>query len=483
MSPAFVPSIRLRLAAWYTLALCLMLVVYGGATFVTVRHEFLEQLDDDLYEDFETSEGLISKTPDGGVSWMSDRHHDPDIDEDRGTDVWAANGEQIYRSRASSALPPPALTAASTHPRYDSLVANGTHWRTLTRTATVGGAAVVLRVARSEDRLRAQLQEILIVLVFGLPLVAMLAGVGGYILARRALTPIDRLGTQAKRITADRLHDRLSVPNERDEIGRLAAVINETFARLEASFDQLRRFTADASHELRTPLSVIRGIGEVGLGETRSPVEYKEAIGSMLEEVDRLSTLVDTLLRLSHGDAGTVRLSREPVDLGRLTRDVVASLSVLGEERSQRITVDDAAPSVATVDRLVIREAITNLLDNAIKYSPTGSAIDVRVRTDRDRAVIEVVDQGPGIGAAYRERIFDRFFRLDDARSRENGGTGLGLAIAKWAIDMHGGHISVNENPGGGSLFRMTLPLTGPTDSDRTKQHFHDSTQPSGGRS
>jgi heavy metal sensor kinase len=478
MSPQLVPSIGFRLTAWYTLVLCLMLVLYASATFVTVRHEFLEQLDDDLYEDFETAEGLLVRTPQSGFAW-ADRHHDPENDQDRGTDVWAPNGEQIYRSRASSALPPPALSAASAERHYDSIVANGRRWRTLTRTATVGGAAVVLRVARLEDRLRTQLSEILTVLVLGLPVVVVFAGVGGYILARRALTPIDRLAAEARRITADRLHERLSVPNQRDEIGRLAAVINDTFARLEASFDQLRRFTADASHELRTPLAVIRGIGEVGLGETRTPAEYKEAIGSMLEEVDRLTTLVDTLLRLSHGDAGTVRLSREPVDLGQLTRDVVSSLTILAEERNQRIAFTETDHTVATVDRLVFREAITNLLDNAIKYSSEGSVIDIRLRTDRDLAVLEFADRGPGIPSAHRARIFDRFFRLDEARSRASGGTGLGLAIAKWAVEVHDGHLSVDENPSGGSVFRITLPLTAP--ADHAKQHAH-ATQVSGGR-
>jgi len=273
MSPRLVPSIRLRLTAWYTGVLCLMLVIYATATFLTVRHEFLEQLDDDLYEDFETAEGLLVRTAQGGFAWAADRHHDPGDDEHRGTDVWAASGEQIYRSAASSVIPPPPLTAASTEPRYDSIVVNGERWRTLTRTATVGGVAAVMRVARSEDPLRTQLSEILTVLVVGLPVVAIFAGLGGYVLARRALSPIDHLASEARRITADRLHERLSVPNQRDEIGRLAAVINDTFARLEASFEQLRRFTADASHELRTPLAVIRGIGEVGLGETRSPGE------------------------------------------------------------------------------------------------------------------------------------------------------------------------------------------------------------------
>jgi heavy metal sensor kinase len=466
MSPQWTaPSIRLRLTAWYTVVLCLMLVVYATATFITVRHEFLEQLDDDLYEDFEAAEEQITRTPEGRLAWASGRHHDPDSDADRGSDVWSAGGEQIYRSTASASLPAPALSAVSAQPHYESIVANGHRWRTLTRTARVGSLAVVLRVARSEDRVRTQLWEILTVLVLGLPAVAALAGVGGYVLARRALQPIDQIADAARRITADRLHQRLSVPNQKDEIGRLAAVINDTFARLETSFDELRRFTADASHELRTPLAVIRGIGEVGLGETRTPAEYKEAIGSMLEEVDRLTTLVDTLLRLSHGDAGTIRLSREPVDLDQFARDVVSSLSILAEERNQRIRVEAADGTIATVDRLVLREAMTNLIDNAIKYSPPGSPIDIRVRGHRDQAIVEIADEGPGIAAEYRDRVFDRFFRLDEARSRDRGGTGLGLAIAKWAVEVNGGHITVQENPGGGSLFQITLPLLEPTDT------------------
>ena len=317
----------------------------------------------------------------------------------------------------------------------------------------------MLRVSRSEDRIRQQLREVLTVLVFGFPFVVVLAGVGGYLLARRALSPIDHLATDARRITAERLHERVSVPNQHDEIGRLAAVIDDTFARLESSFDQLRRFTADASHELRTPLSVIRGIGESGLAETRTPAEYKEAMGSMLEEVDRLTNLVDTLLRLSYGDAGTVRLSRAVFDLGQLTRDAVTSLGILAEERRQHLKLDIDGGVPVNADRLVLREAITNVVDNAIKYSPPASTIDIRVHTEGNQALLTVADEGPGIAAEHRERIFDRFFRLDEGRSRDEGGTGLGLAIAKWAVEVHGGHITVANGVNGGSVFRIVLPI------------------------
>jgi heavy metal sensor kinase len=452
-------SIRLRLTGWYSVVLFLMLVVYATATFVAVRHEFLEQLDDQLHDDFEAAEGFLAPAPDGRIAWSADRYHDPDDDRDRGSDAWTATGEQVYRSGASSALPPVALSTATATPRYESLFANGQQWRTLTGTALVGGRSVVLRVSRSEEKLRTQLWEILVVLVLGLPLVVVLAGIGGYALARRALTPIDHLAGEARRITADRLHDRLSVPNPNDEIGRLAAVINETFARLESSFEQLRRFTADASHELRTPLSVIRGIGEMELKETRTASEYKEGIGSMLEEVDRLTNLVDTLLRLSHGDAGTVRLSRESVDVGQLTRDIVSSLGILAEDRQQQLIPRIHDGVFVTADRLVLREAITNVVDNAVKYSPKGSAITISIRSEAGRALVEVADQGPGISLEDRERVFDRFFRVDEARSRDNGGTGLGLAIAKWAVEVNDGQISVESEPSGGSVFRITLPL------------------------
>jgi heavy metal sensor kinase len=293
----------------------------------------------------------------------------------------------------------------------------------------------------------------------GLPLVVALAAIGGYVLARRALAPIDHLASEARRITADRLHERLSVPNQGDEIGRLTAVINETFARLESSFDQLRRFTADSSHELRTPLAVVRGIGEAAVAQRRTPHEYEEAIGSMLEEIDGMSNLVDTLLRLSHGDAGSIRLSRETLDLGELARDVTVSLGILAEERNQALALEITPGVTVSVDRLVLREAVANVLDNAIKYSPNGSTIALRVQPLENQGLLAIADEGSGIPPEHRERIFHRFFRVDEARSRERGGAGLGLAIAKWAVEIHGGQITVQERSGAGSEFRILLPL------------------------
>jgi heavy metal sensor kinase len=449
-------SIRVRLTAWYAAAMFVMLAAYAAATYAAVRHEFVEQIDDQLGDDMEAAEQGIIDRFDGG-----ERFRDPDANEDRlrAVEIWSDDGQVIARSSGAALLPDTPPNRPARAGTYASVTIGDDAWRTLTAPAVRDGRPVIIRVARSEARARAQIREVLVVLVLGLPFVVGLSGVGGYVLARRALAPIDRLTSEARRLTADRLHERLTVPNERDEIGRLAVVINDAVARLELSFDQLRRFTADASHELRTPLAVIRGIGEVGASGTRTPDQYKDAIGSMLEEVDRLATLVDTLLRLSHADAGAVPLSRETVDLGNLVREVHASLAPLAEERHQDVEIRTDGRALVVADRLLLREAITNVLHNAIKYGPEHSRIELEVSATPDAAIVTIADQGPGIPPEHRSRIFDRFFRVDQDRSRERGGSGLGLAIAKWAVDVNQGRISVDGTPPGGAIFRIELPL------------------------
>jgi heavy metal sensor kinase len=451
--------IRARLTGWYSFVLFLMLVGYASATFLAVRHEFYEQFDDQLYEDLESMTPLLTPSADGPLVWSGERGHDADDDRDRGQDIWLSGGASLFRSSAVAALPPVIVPNASATPRYDTVVADGRPWRTVTRASNLGGQAVVLRAARSESHLRMQLWEILVVLMLGLPVVVAFAGLGGYALARRALAPMDRLASAARRITADRLHERIAVPNQHDEIGRLAAVFNDTLGRLEQSFEQLRRFTADASHELRTPLAVMRGLGESGLSDVRPPAEYQDMLSSMLEEVDRLTSLVDTLLRLSRADAGTVRLRTEPVDLAQLARDVGTSLGVLAEEQRQPLVVDAPGPVVVAADPLVLREALMNVVDNAITYGPEGSTVTIRVSVGSTEATVTIADEGPGIPVEYRARIFDRFFRIDEARSRQRGGSGLGLSIAKWAVDAHGGRISVDDGVARGAVFRIDLPF------------------------
>jgi heavy metal sensor kinase len=289
-----------------------------------------------------------------------------------------------------------------------------------------------------------------------------LAGIGGYLLARRALAPVDSMVERARSINAEQLNARLPVDNPDDELGRLATVFNDTFARLESSFERMRHFTADASHELRTPLTAIRSVGEVGLRGRRDEAAYREIIGSMLEEVDRLALLVDRLLTLSRADTGQAKLSMDVVDIEVLAEEVAEQLGVLAEEKGQSISVRfDSVPRWIG-DRVVLRQALLNLVDNAIKYSPDGGSIEVLVTQAPVGTIIEVSDTGPGIPGELQSRVFDRFYRVDKARSRQNGGTGLGLAIAKWAVEVNGGQLTL-EPANAGSRFRITLPQTATT--------------------
>jgi signal transduction histidine kinase len=278
-------------------------------------------------------------------------------------------------------------------------------------------------------------------------------------LARRALAPIERMASQARMITAERLSDRLPVDNPNDEIGGLASVFNNTLGRLESSFDHLRRFTADVSHELRTPLTAIRSVGEVALRERRDLPAYRAVIGSMLEEVDRLGGLVDRLLALSRAALGPSKLSREGIDLRQLAEELTAQLCVLAEEKQQTLAIEGTGSAVAVGDRIALRQSLMNLIDNAIKYTPNSGRIGIRIWETDSAALLEVHDTGPGIELDARPRIFERFYRASTPNGDgDTTGFGLGLSIAKWGVEASGGTLLLESTQGIGTTFRIRLP-------------------------
>jgi len=446
-------SVRVRLTLWYTGAMVVVLAVYAACVFIFVSSSLSRGLDDELRADLQWPMEMLERLPDGRIAPTG-------VDDSMGPwlQVWSTTGDLLYQTWR-------ARRQAIPHGEELARLATGgivqipeEETRVLTQTGKMGGDAVVFQVAVSEERMRTRLRELLLLMLLGLPLGVAAAGLGGYSLARRALAPVDRMAERARLITAERLQDRLPVDNPNDELGRLATVFNETLTRLESSFEQMRRFTADASHELRTPLTAMRSVGEVGLRGKRDEAAYREIIGSMLEEVDRLSDLVDRLLTMSRADNGQLTLSREPVDLGELVEEVVGQLDVLAEEKQQSLSVEKSGALSWTGDRLVLRQALLNLVDNAIKYTPAGGRITIRAHQSADGVTVEVIDTGPGIPSDLQPRIFDRFYRVDASRSRENGGTGLGLSIAKWAVEASGGRLTLETAGGAGSRFRITLP-------------------------
>jgi heavy metal sensor kinase len=317
---------------------------------------------------------------------------------------------------------------------------------------------VVLQVARSETQMQGELGELMLLLLLGLPVGIAASGLGGYFVARRALGPVDRMTRQAQTITAARLSDRLPVENASDELGRLASVFNGMLGRLESSFGQMRRFAADVSHALRTPLTAMRTVGEVTLRGPSDKEAYKAALGSMLEEVDGLTTVVERLLTMARAEAGQLTLAPEAVDLSDLAEDVAGELRVLAEEKRQTLTVVAHGRPRGSADPLILRQSVVNLVDNAIKYTPEGGEVRLELWDDPAAAVVEVTDTGPGIPAQAQGRIFDRFYRGASAlRAPASGGSGLGLSIAKWAVEANGGKLKV-KSTSDGTTFRITLP-------------------------
>ena len=295
----------------------------------------------------------------------------------------------------------------------------------------------------------------------GVPLVLLLASAGGYFLARKSLAPIASMNSQTQRITAESLSRRLDVTSPRDELGRLATTINDLLARLESAFNEQQRFIADASHELRTPLAVLRGETEVALAKRRTADEYQQSLSLIQEEAERLSRIVEDLFILARQPIDApARLMRERVSLNETVKDCARAAQVLASRKGVRLITENDVPSIQlTGDKELITRMLLNLLDNAVKYTPAGGEISLALTRQNGNAEITVRDTGIGIAESDRQRIFDRFYRVDKARSRALGGAGLGLSIVRWIVEVHGGEIYIDSSPGRGSTFTVDLPL------------------------
>jgi len=291
-----------------------------------------------------------------------------------------------------------------------------------------------------------------------LPFTLAAASIAGYAMAKRALDPIGQIAQRAEQITTERLHDRLPVESN-DELGQLARVLNQMLSRIDQSFEQLRRFTADASHELRTPLASIRSVGEVGLQKDATPEEYRDTIGSMLEEINRLTNLVDSLLTLSRADAGQIPMKFEVFPVADIMEEAASLLDILIEEKHLRFNFEGEKNALVRGDRLILRQAAVNILHNAVKFTPAGGNISARVCCEGSRIVLSITDNGPGIPTEHLTKVFDRFYRVGPARTGENKGAGLGLSIAQWAARAHDGEIGLSAAPEGGCTFWIRLPL------------------------
>ncbi|PTY07329.1 hypothetical protein DB347_08480 [Opitutaceae bacterium EW11] len=458
-------TLRFRLAAWYAIGGTLLLAAFSATVYWFVAYHMAQPLDHQLQQDLQVVRGNLKVAPNGKLLWkgrdISSVESWPSSNP--WFELWDENGNLVRRywpfvdSRLEQ-LPVAPVRGRETISVFS--VSPDVRLRVLSVPLQLEGTSPdwMIRMMCIHEPAMSALNALLVIIAIALPVVVVLLVLGGYAITRRWLRPLDLMVAEANRITASDLSRRLPVENPHDELGRLAAVFNTTLSRLEDSFLALDRFVADASHELLTPLTTLRSVGEVGLRSSRPAQDYREIIGSMLEEALRLQLLVEKLLQLARAEGGGVSMvERGPVALDELARECVEDARVLAEEKGQQVLLKSARLDAQT-DALLLRQALQNLLDNAIKYSPANSTVRVSVGERDGDCEISVTDEGPGVPVEQRARLTDRFFRADSARVGIGGGFGLGLAITKAYMRVLGGALNYEGPPERGSTFRLRFP-------------------------
>lgn len=457
-------TLRFKLSAWYAVGGALLLAGFSATLFSYVSNRMARPLGEQLQQDIADVRRKLTVTPDHRVLLEGRRltTGTQSPTEYPWFELWDEQGQLMARfwpfteSRVE-------LLPGVPEPGREKLsifnVAPDLRLRVLSLPFQPRGESKewMLRVMRIHEPAADALGALRLIIVVALPIVVALLVIGGYVITRRWLMPLDTMVSEAERITANDLSRRLSVVNPHDELGRLASVFNETLDRLQGSFEALDRFVADASHELRTPLTTLRSVGEVGLRRSRTVEEYREIIASMLEESQRLQLLTQRLLELASAEGGAPSVHRSEVRVDEYVTACVNELTILAESRSQRFDLQ-TEPCTANTDVVLLRQAVQNLIDNAVKYSPPGSTIWLRVRERDDAIEVSVTDQGPGITPENRARLTERFFRPDRGRGRQSGGFGLGLSITKAYMRVLGGALEHEPAQPLGSTFRLLLP-------------------------
>jgi two-component system, OmpR family, sensor kinase len=463
-------SIRFRMALWYAVLLAGALVLFGAASYVGLERYLQKSLDESLVKQARSiGDVLIVNINQSGEDYVNNEiteHYSPEIN-GRFIRVTRADGKQIFISGLPkdgtfdpARVPPPQLPVLRAF-SHEVEMSDG-HELLLHALPyeSRDGARFLIEVAAPYNQIESVLRGLLLTFSLGLPLIVALAISGGYVLMRRALRPVDEIRQKAAQITSRNLSERLPVVHTGDELERLATDLNRMIERLEESFQQINRFSADASHELRTPLTVLQGeLESIARNSSNLPAEIRDTIGSALEETHRLTKIVENLLAISRLEAGDARKQRERLDFAELARNTADQMRLLAEEKHIHLDCNGAEAVEVDADPARLKQVVVNLLDNAIKYTPESGRVSISVMKQDGRAVFEIADTGIGISPDDLPHIFDRFYRADKARSRQMGGTGLGLSIVRSICLAHEGQVKVESIEGQGSVFHIQLPL------------------------
>ncbi len=454
-------SIRMRLTLSYTVVLTLTLGLLGAALYLELKRSVYAAVDEDLVGRLAGVQRLMQRE----IPRMSGQELREEFREHSGLrpggdmlKVWESHGDLVFESSSIREYNIP-MPAPSTVNVFDTQTVSDRPIRVLRSDMRVAEQDYTVLLATAVGQTQQAVTHFGWMLVASIPAVLAMAVLGGSVMSRRALAPVDEITNTARSISAQNLSQRLNVVQTGDELQRLSETLNEMMSRLQASFQRVNQFTADASHELRTPIALIRSTAELSLRRRRDEGEYRESLNQILQEAVRTTSLIENLLVLARVDSGTETMEFSRANVTSIIEDVCRHASCLAEERQVELVRDlPSLPISAEVDASAIRRLMLILIDNAVKYSPEGGRVLVRIDGDEQNVVIRVEDSGIGIAEGDLPYIFDRFYRADKARSRDVGGTGLGLNIAQWIASAHQAQIQVQSTPGKGSVFSVRIP-------------------------
>jgi heavy metal sensor kinase len=463
-------SIGVRLTLWYLAIFALAQILFGAGMWFILRHNLYDLVDDGLEAQIDDLKNFLQSQPkDSPIAKVKEEVNEAYAIEHSGDylEVYAENNQLIYRSAFvqahQSALVSPDQVK---RPIVRSRRIDGRPFRFAFQKLPVNGRVYTVEMGVPADDAVETLYDFRSYLLMFAPLLLLVAAGGGYWLSRRALSPVDALVRTAREVSGTNLSSRLQKLETGDELQRLSDTLNEMLDRIESAFQRITQFTADASHELRTPVSLIRTEAELALRRSRGEAEYKESLRHILLEAERTTALIEQLLSMARADSGREALHFEPVDLRQTLRSVVDGWQQVATIRNLQFSASlDVPPSLDALDfsvmgdETLLRRLADVLLDNAFKYTPSPGSVHLSLEPQGESAVIRVQDSGVGIAEEEQSKIFERFYRVDKARSRAQGGAGLGLAIAQWIVTQHGGSIRVESRPGEGATFHVELPM------------------------
>lgn len=462
-------SVRSRLTLWYTSLFCVTFLILSGASYSLLVYTLSHDVDASLNGVATVLVKQAGKT--AAPFFPSDidevfRHFFGFSPMDRYFQMLDPTGRRDPRSSRlpSGKLPlsPKALKNATRGLHTFETVEDLGKYpvRILTVPVIKAGRIVnMVQAGMSLENMYLTRRRFVTVALTMLPIALLFAGGGGWLLARRALRPVENMTEAADRISAEALSGRLQETGTDDELDRLAKTLNRMLGRLDTAFSQIRRFSADASHELQTPLTILKGELEVALRSPRRPEEYQRTLNSALEEINRIALLVDGLLLLARADAGVLRMDRKPVNLAALSKEVYNQTKVLADARKITLIPEEMEAVSVPGDHERLRRLLLNLVDNGVKYTPEGGRVALSVTKDQKWAFLRVADTGMGIPHDEQDRVFQPFYRANEAKLHGKAGVGLGLSIANSIAEAHGGKIKIESTPDHGTEFTVLLPL------------------------